>query len=407
MDNHHQSRAMLRMTEQAKPDYSQRQVLPDLIRVWALIGIVLVNVGAFAWPLEQLYFEGGLTRQVDKLANTIVSALFMAKSYALFSLMFGMGLAFQINSALRKGVKAGPRHARRMSGLFLIGVLHASFFYIGDVLMTYAIMGGLLYAFRLQSIKALTVIGISLLVLQAAIYFLFAGGLYLAETVAEDTSYIDELAKSIERAHVAFGSGTFIEATSYRISMLPLLIVNGVLVGGASIFGYFLLGLAIVKKGYIHTPNAVFWKKCRWVALPIGLLASIFAAIIYTASESTASSTNLMGIAIITLAAPLSAFGYAGLIAKYAAGRQTKLKTFLARAGTATLSAYLLQSVILSLIFSAYGLGLFGQLGAANAILIGLATGIASLVFVSCWRLYFPRGPAEIILRRWTYLGKT
>lgn len=394
------------MTEQARPDYSQRQVLPDLIRVWALIGIVLVNVGAFAWPLEQLYFDGGLTRGADRFANTLVSALFMAKSYALFSLMFGMGLAFQINSALRKGVKAGPRHARRMAGLFLIGVLHASFFYVGDVLMTYAILGALLYAFRMNSIKALTIVGITLLILQAALYFLFAGGLYLAETVAEDTSFLDETAKSIERAHVAFGAGTFVEASAYRISMLPLLLINGVLAGGLGIFGYFLLGLAIVKKGYIHTPNASFWKKCRWVALPIGLISSTLATIIYTSSESTISSANLTGIALITLSAPLSAFGYAGLIAKYAAGRQSRLKTFLARAGTATLSAYLLQSVILSFIFSAYGLGLFGQLGAANAILIGLATGIASLVFVSCWRLYFTRGPAEIILRRWTYLGK-
>lgn len=393
----------------SRPDYSKRQALPDLVRVWALLGIVLVNVCAFAWPIEQLYFAGGLQSGADIIANNLVTTLFMTKAYALFSLMFGMGLAFQINRARRKGVAAGPRHFRRMAGLFMLGLMHASFFFIGDVLMTYAVLGCLLYAFRLQSPKALTIVGICLISFQGAFYLLAGGAIYLAETMPEeaDLAAIKEgMEATIPLAKAAFGSGTFMDAAAFRISLIPVMLANGVLAAGFSVLGFFLLGLAAVKKGYINTPEADFWRKCRWVALPIGLLASIFATSIFTAANDATSSATIIGIALLTLAAPFSAFGYAGWIAKYAVGPDSPLKAFLARAGTATLSAYLLQSVILSFIFSAYGLGLYASLGAAKAIAIAFITGIASIVFASLWRAKFDRGPVEMLLRRWTYLGK-
>lgn len=398
------------MTDLQKIDYSTRQPLPDLIRVWALLGIVLVNVGAFAWPIETGYYSGGLQSPADYMAYGSVTAIFMAKSYALFSLMFGMGLAFQINSALRKGVPAWPRHFRRMIGLFVLGLLHASFFFIGDVLITYAVIGCLLYTFRLLTPKGLAMTGIALLVAQAAILMLIGTGLYALEINADPAIYKDIQAGMTEnaaKALTAFGSGSFMDATAYRLSLLPLLMVNNIFAQGMGILGYFLLGLAIVKKGYINTPQAAFWHKCRWVALPIGLFASLLATYMILTSDSAMSGQTTFGIGFLTLGAPLCAFGYAGWIAKYAASPPSPLKAFLARAGTATLSAYLLQSVILSYIFSAYGLGLYAKLGAAQSISIGLLTGIISIVFVSFWRLKSPRGPVEALLRRWTYLEKT
>ena len=116
------------------------------------------------------------------------------------------------------------------------------------------------------------------------------------------------------------------------------------------------------------------------------------------------SSSGMLGYGILTAFAPFLALGYAGWIAKYAAGPASALKSFLARAGTATLSAYIFQSLCLSLIFSAYGLGLFGTLGAAASTAIGLGVGLLSLLGASLWRTRFARGPLEMLLRRWTYL---
>ena len=94
-----------------------------------------------------------------------------------------------------------------------------------------------------------------------------------------------------------------------------------------------------------------------------------------------------------------------GWLAKWAAGPESKLKTFIARGGTATLTAYLMQSIILSLIFCGYGLGLYGKIGAAGCIAIALLTGIFTLIFASLWRAKFARGPFEYLLRRFTYWG--
>ena len=82
----------------------------------------------------------------------------------------------------------------------------------------------------------------------------------------------------------------------------------------------------------------------------------------------------------------------------------TGLKTFLSRGGTASLTAYLMQGLILSLIFNAYGLGWFGKLDAIYCILIAFAAALLSLTFTSLWRQKFARGPLEYGLRKLTYL---
>jgi len=64
-----------------------------------------------------------------------------------------------------------------------------------------------------------------------------------------------------------------------------------------------------------------------------------------------------------------------------------------------------MQSIILSLIFCGYGLGLYGKFGAAICIGIALATGIFTLCFASLWRAKFARGPFEYVLRQFTYWG--
>jgi len=380
-------------------DFSTRQPLPDLIRVWALLGIVLVNVAGFSWPFEQGY-KAPVHTSLDHAVDYAVTLIFTTKSYALFSLMFGASLAFQTVSA--------KRHFRRMSGLFAIGALHASFFFLGDILVLYALLGSLLYAFRSAKPKTLVITGLSFLMAQVIILFLFAGLIYLSQSIEPPTdtqSFESQIQAAKDHALTAFDDGTFLEATHYRASQTPGTVLSFVFSQGFAVFGYFLLGLAIAKEGLIHAPQADFWHKCRWMALPIGLAGNAFAAHFYTSADTIASAQSMIGIGLLTLFAPFSAFGYAGWIAKYAAGPASAIKAFLARAGTATLTAYIMQSVILSFIFSAYGLDLYAKLEAAQAITIGLVTGLFTLVFVSVWRKFFARGPMETLLRSWTYLG--
>ena len=121
--------------------------------------------------------------------------------------------------------------------------------------------------------------------------------------------------------------------------------------------------------------------------------------------ESMMDPTIMLGMFFIVLFAPFSTAGYLGLIAKWSEGPATKLKTFIARGGTATLTAYLMQGLLMSLIFNAYGLGLFAKFGAAKCIGIALLVALFTIVFASLWRKEFRLGPMEYLLRSWTYLG--
>jgi len=97
--------------------------------------------------------------------------------------------------------------------------------------------------------------------------------------------------------------------------------------------------------------------------------------------------------------------GYIGLIAKWSEGPISKTKVFLARGGNASLTAYLLQSFILSLVFAGYGLGYYGKLSAFDCIALAFCVGLLTIAFASLWRTRFKQGPMEMLLRRFTYLA--
>ena len=333
-----------------------RHVFPDLVRAFALFGIVLVNVAYFAFPGEITYFYGGLDGPADELAAFAVDALFPFKSYTLFSVMFGVGLALQMGSAERRGEAFGPRYLRRTLGLALLGALHVTLAFVGDILIVYALLGAVLFAFRGLSTAALVRWGAAFLCLQLLVSVLFAAAVTMGET---------------------FDSAGMAES-SRRMG---------------------------VRSGALLDPGAGVWTRARRAFLPAGLLVGLVGARWIHVAADPLSGAGPWGTALILLGAPLSSFGYLGALAKWADGPMTPAKRFLARAGTASLSAYLLQSLILSFVFCGYGLGLFGRIGAAGCVAIAALTGLVSLAASSLWRARFARGPFEALLRRWTYLG--
>jgi uncharacterized protein len=75
----------------------------------------------------------------------------------------------------------------------------------------------------------------------------------------------------------------------------------------------------------------------------------------------------------------------------------------LAAAGQMALTNYLTQSVILSLLFFGYGLGMFGRLDAAPGALIGVVLYAAQLAFSRAWLRRYRFGPVEWLWRSLTY----
>jgi uncharacterized protein len=118
----------------------------DMLRGFALIGVLLMNIEWFSRPFNELgQFDISLTGW-DHVLGWLIRCLVEGKFYKLFSLLFGMGFAVMLTRANAAGRPFDLWFSRRMVALFVMGVVHSVFFWVGDILHTYAISGMLLLA---------------------------------------------------------------------------------------------------------------------------------------------------------------------------------------------------------------------------------------------------------------------
>lgn len=396
------------MSYLAETEAAGRHVFPDLARAWALFGIALVNVGVLAWPMASGYhYDGGLTGSLDEAAWLAVCSFFMFKSYSLFSFMFGVGFAFQMVSAENRGVSFAGRYWRRIIGLFAFGLLNIALFFIGDILVIYAVLGSLLFLFRNASAKTLMTWGIVIYVIQILIVSLLAFGFAMGLAYAPEdmTEAFDEFAKMDAQNLAAFGGGSLADAVLHRLTMYASSFPGMLMFQGFGAFAFFLFGFAAVRNGTIANPAAPIWRKARWIGLPIGLLLAVFGGAIIIRGEGMMDGSMFLGMALIVIGSPFSTAGYLGILAKLSQGTIGPVKAFFARGGTSSLTAYLMQGLIFSVTFSAYGFSQFARWSAAECIGFAFLVALFTVAFASLWRAAFKRGPMEMILRGWTYLG--
>lgn len=119
----------------------------DILRGFALIGILLMNIEWFGRPVSELgSFNLELTG-LDHAVGWIIRCFVEGKFYKLFALLFGMGFAVMLTQAMRKDRPFGAWFTRRMLVLFALGIVHMAFVWQGDILHDYALAGLLLLGF--------------------------------------------------------------------------------------------------------------------------------------------------------------------------------------------------------------------------------------------------------------------
>ena len=385
-----------------------RHIFPDLARAWALFGIALVNVGLFAWPgMKGGYAAGGLETGVDQAAFFGVNALFLMKSYTLFSFMFGVGFAYQMVSAEKADASFAGRYWRRIVGLFFFAAINIVLFFQGDILFVYGVLGSLLFLFRKSSAKVLIRWAIGLYVVQVLLLLLFTAFVAMGHAFAPEdmAKEMDRMMKMGAEAYVVYSEGSFVDTVVARVTEWSESVVFFFLFQGVGAMSFFLFGLAAVRNDTIAEPRAKFWQTSRRIYLPIGIVISVIGAWFTLKATSMMDTEMMLGMSLIALGSPFSTAGYLGIIAKWSLAADGPIKTFFARGGTASLTAYLLQNFLFTLIFYGFAMGLYAQLGAASVIGIAILVAIFSIAFTSFWRTKFKRGPLEYVLRSFTYLG--
>ncbi len=365
---------------------SPRALMPDYLRLVALFGIVVVNVQYIAFSALGSFADPAAGMMRDALALWLVNGLALLKSYGLFSFMFGVGLGFLMRAAARRGLPFGRLYRNRMIGLAILGIAHGCLFFPGDILTIYAVTGSVLYLFRNWPVRRLVQVGAALLVLQT----LIAPPLLLAapETPPDIVA--------MERAILT--EGGFLDAALFRSIGFAVIMPSFLVIQGISALGWFCLGLAAVKSGMIDDAGHPLWRRARRWCLGPGVVLGLAGAAIWQWGPA------VPGVLLTVIAAPVATLGYLGLIAALSHPPGPIMAQAL-KAGGSSLSIYLGQSILLSTIFSGYGLGLWDAVDRLTATAIAIAVTAALIGALMIWRSRFALGPFEWVLRRITYAG--
>ncbi len=397
---------------------SERIQAMDVLRGFALLGILLMNIEGMAGPLmaSTTGIDAALTG-VDRWADALVFVLVQGKFYTLFSLLFGMGFAVMMSRAQGASRPFTRLYLRRTVALLAIGLLHALLVWSGDILTTYALLALPLLLFRdtPQSRLPKWAIGLYLLpVLMIGAMGALGSLAQLEPTAAAEMEKAmaaqgQAMAQVIQSQREAFGSGTYLEAVARRAQDLKLFL-GYLLVMGTQLLGLFLLGAWFVRSGAIAEPARfprLYWR-LRWIALPLGLALVLVAAWLLPTNDFSRLDLEWgMATGMALVGSVLMSLGYAAWVIR---GLQSPAAArwleWLAPAGRMALTNYLLQSIVGTLVFYGYGLGQFEQLSRAWQIPVALAFFALQVVLSHWWLSRFRFGPAEWVWRSLTYGGR-
>lgn len=373
---------------------TEREHAVDVLRGLALLGIVVVNMEFYAQPVLSGWLEA--TGGLDSAARWLSITVFQAKSYLVFSLLFGYGLGVQLARSAATGSPLGRRYGRRMIGLFLLGTLHGVLLFAGDILMAYAVLGALLWPLRRLAERELLFVAGGLAALAAL------GGIAIGFATALDGGVAASVPDT-GAAVRAIAEGTIGEQIAQRVSDLGAAQLLVVLVQGPMVAAAFLVGLLFARRGLLADPAAHrdALRRIVRICLPAGLIGSAIAATLIVVVDGAAGGA---GVALQFLLAPLSSLGYvAGIALLVASGRLARPLSRVAAGGRMSLTVYLGESIVAMLLFTGVGFGLYGSVGPALGLAIAFAIWLGFLVFAALWWRAFRFGPFEWLLRSFTY----
>jgi uncharacterized protein len=400
----------------------------DTLRGLAVLGILVMNIYAFAMPFAA-YFNPliyGGDSGVNLHTWTFTHLLFDQKFMTIFSMLFGAGLALMGTRAARfAGV-----YYRRLLWLALVGAAHGYLLWMGDILFFYAIGGLLLYPVRRLSSRTLLVIGITLLLV----------GMPMSKGMGYFFSFMKTTAAEADALMLAGETPTELQMGMYEgwqdarqgmaptrediaeqielhrggywdivVDRAPDMLFNHIF--GTLFFvpwricGLMLIGMALMKLGVFAARRSTrFYIICITLGYGIGLPLAAFSAYTLFAHDFYFLYSFKVGGHFNYIGSVLVAIGHIGLVMLICrSGALPWLRARLADVGRMAFTNYLLQSIICTSLFYGYGLGLFGHVGRFAQMGVVLLVWILLIALSRYWLRGFRFGPAEWLWRSLTY----
>lgn len=340
-----------------------RLTILDTLRGFAVFGILMANITAFALPKHDFMLDlPDIDIWYNQFAIWFNTHFIDGKFYILFSFLFGIGFSVQLESAMKKGINLWSFYPRRLLILFGIGVLH-SYFWWGDVLRLYAILGFGLLLLKNLSVKSLLLLS--------------AGSLGLSGFLPTTDFYHDMPNPTSD--------DVFYSLWFALVYMAP------------TAFALFLLGRVAGKLAFFHNlSNKVsVLKKCLVISfiIWIGLKSALYLWVEpYSPYETIPATLRDMALTSV----------YLMLLCLLSVNLKTqKYLVRLTNVGRMALSNYVLHTVICVAFFKIFALE--GLLGNANISLIACVIFGLQMLYSSWWLKRFHFGLLEWLWRSLTF----
>lgn len=430
----------------------------DLLRGLAVLGILPVNMVAYSMP-GLAYLQRDVwypTEGIDLLGFGAMHIFFQMKFYAILSILFGAGIWLQTRKKDALGESPVGSYLWRMGLLALIGLVHGIGFFYGDILLAYSVcacvalfcrklgdkvllvLGGACVLLPMLAIGGLTVLGGLAMEIQqrpldpdsgeapSVVVQTFgsiesggAAGLYAFPVTWEDAeratggqpswtdvaNYLQDpyspKSQAIEAAAVAQGSPAVIFAMR-GISWMYMLMSFAFGLGFV-VFGYMLLGIYAARRGYFTDPDT--FRPVLVKVLAVGLVVAVpLHALSFWATGKGGLAWMGVGMTLQHYGAIGLAVAYIGLVLLLSRGRTfERLAAPFRAVGRMALTVYLMQSVVFSLVFAGYGLGLYGQFNHGALWGFVIACWLIQVPLAVLWLKAFKFGPVEWLWRSAAY----
>ena len=417
---------------------NERVAAVDVLRGFALLGILAMNIVAFAWP-EEAYdnpTRGGGFNGLDRVVWVFNHLFFDLKMMTLFSMLFGAGLVLMGERSDHRGASLRGVYYRRCLWLLVFGLIHSYLIWFGDVLVAYAECGLIIYLFRRWRPRTLIPVGVVFLCVLVPIVMGLAAGF----------DFLEKTAKKAEAAEMDHKQPTRFQAWIYHdvwtTKVLPKIDPNspkkkedfekaikvhrggyaGIvkerakelffyqtlgfflatfwLVGGRMLIGMGLMKLDVFSGR--RSRRFYIWLLLMGYGIGLPLVA-------YDTYELIRTNFGFRfplhgGVFLNFFGSVLVALGHVGaLMLIYKAGLMTWLTSRLAAVGRMALTNYLTHSIVCTSLFYGYGLGAFGRVNRTGLAGIVLVIWIVQLMGSPIWLERFRFGPAEWLWRSLTY----
>ncbi len=398
------------------PSVSKNRIVAiDLLRGFALLGILSMNIMSFSMPdaaynNPTLYGGEGINRFVYGFVHIMADQKFMA----LFSMLFGASVMLLFSKSAQQGKKATRVHYVRNGWLLLFGLLHGIFVWQGDVLLVYALCSFFLFFFK--DLKPSLQISIGLLVFfLPSLFSVFISRQLSSLDLEGQQVLIQNFAPSAQALaeDIAVHRAAYSKQLSYRFdsedqassTAQDLLDVSFLLEAFARAFGMMLLGMAFYTLGILTAQRSnLFYKRMLLFGFLIGIPLASIGLYLYYANNWDAAYALFLGRIPNHLATPFIACAYLALVMLWSQTSIFKtLQNRLTAVGRMALSNYISQSLLATFIFYGFGLGLYGNLNRLSQGAIVLLIWAIQLVLSAWWLKHFRYGPLEWLWRSLTY----